>query len=67
MLAYAVGYGGSMIWFGSSAGVANTNIFPRAKSAGDWLKRGWHVPVAFVIGFFVLLLTLGWEPHAPHK
>ena len=34
MLAYAVGFGGSMIWFGSSAGVALSNIFPRrARSA----------------------------------
>ena len=27
-LAYAVGFGGSMIWFGSSAGVALSNIYP---------------------------------------
>ena len=31
-LAYAVGFGGSMIWFGSSAGVALTNQFPEGKS-----------------------------------
>lgn len=67
MLAYAVGFGGSMIWFGSSAGVALSNIFPRARSVGAWLRRGWHVPVGYVIGYFVLLLTLGWEPHAPHR
>jgi Na+/H+ antiporter NhaD/arsenite permease-like protein len=66
-LAYAVGFGGSMVWFGSSAGVAIANIFPRARSVGDWLKRGWHIAVGYVIGFFVLLFTLGWEPHAPHK
>ncbi len=29
-LAYAVGFGGSMIWFGSSAGVALANQFPQA-------------------------------------
>ena len=28
MLAYAVGFGGSMIWFGSSAGVAISNMYP---------------------------------------
>ncbi len=67
VLAYAVGFGGSMIWFGSSAGVAISNIFPRAKSVGAWLVRGWHVPVAYVVGFLVLLFTLGWEPHAAHK
>jgi Na+/H+ antiporter NhaD/arsenite permease-like protein len=66
-LAYAVGFGGSMIWFGSSAGVAISNIYPRAKSVGDWLRHGWHVPVAYVIGFFVMLATLGWHPFEfPH-
>jgi Na+/H+ antiporter NhaD/arsenite permease-like protein len=67
VLAYAVGFGGSMIWFGSSAGVAISNIFPRAKSVGAWLASGWHVAVGYVIGFAVLLLTLGWEPHEPHR
>jgi Na+/H+ antiporter NhaD/arsenite permease-like protein len=66
MLAYAVGFGGSMIWFGSSAGVAITNLYPQARSVGAWLRAGWHIAVAYVIGFFVLLLTLGWAPHPPH-
>jgi Na+/H+ antiporter NhaD/arsenite permease-like protein len=66
-LAYAVGFGGSMIWFGSSAGVALSNQYPEAKSVGLWLRHGWHVALAYVIGFFVLLWTLGWEPHEPHK
>ena len=38
MLAYAVGFGGSMIWFGSSAGVAITNLFPEGRSVGAWLQ-----------------------------
>ena len=62
MLAYAVGFGGSMIWFGSSAGVALANMYPEAKSVGRWLTQGWHVTVAYVIGFFVLLAVLGWHP-----
>ena len=66
-LAYAVGFGGSMIWFGSSAGVALANQFPQAKSVGLWLRHGWHVALAYVIGFFVLLAVLGWHPNAPHK
>jgi len=66
-LAYAVGFGGSMIWFGSSAGVALSNMYPQAKSVGLWLKHGWHVAVAYVIGFFVMLTILGWHPNAPHK
>lgn len=62
MLAYSVGFGGSMIWFGSSAGVAITNKFPEARNVILWVKEGWHVAVAYVIGFFVLFLTMGWEP-----
>jgi Na+/H+ antiporter NhaD/arsenite permease-like protein len=62
MLAYTVGFGGSMIWFGSSAGVAITNKFPEGRNVLLWLKKGWHVAVAYVIGFLVLYLTLGWEP-----
>jgi Na+/H+ antiporter NhaD/arsenite permease-like protein len=67
VLAYAVGFGGSMIWFGSSAGVALSNLFPEAKSVGAWLKNGWHVALGYVIGFFVMLAVAGWHPHAPHK
>ena len=63
-LAYAVGFGGSMIWFGSSAGVALSNNFPEARSVGAWLKGGWHVAVGYVLGFFVLLAVLGWHPDA---
>lgn len=66
-LAYSVGFGGSMIWFGSSAGVALCNMYPQAKSVGLWLKHGWHVVLAYVIGFFVLLALLGWHPNPPHK
>jgi Na+/H+ antiporter NhaD/arsenite permease-like protein len=66
-LAYAVGFGGSMIWFGSSAGVALASMFPQARSVGAWLKGGWHVAVGYVLGFAILLATLGWHPDAPHK
>lgn len=62
LLAFAVGYGGSMIWFGSSAGVAISNIFPEAKNTLRWIKEGWHVPVAYVLGFFAMLWILGWHP-----
>jgi Na+/H+ antiporter NhaD/arsenite permease-like protein len=62
MLAYAVGFGGSMVWFGSSAGVALTTIYPEGRSVFAWIREGWFVPVAYVAGFFVMLLTLGWRP-----
>jgi Na+/H+ antiporter NhaD/arsenite permease-like protein len=66
-LAYAVGFGGSMIWFGSSAGVALSNQYPEAKSVGLWLRHGWHVAVAYVVGFFVMLAAIGWHPDLDHS
>jgi Na+/H+ antiporter NhaD/arsenite permease-like protein len=62
LLAFAVGYGGSMIWFGSSAGVAIGNLFPEARHTGRWLAEGWHVAVAYVVGFFAMLAVFGWHP-----
>jgi Na+/H+ antiporter NhaD/arsenite permease-like protein len=67
VLAYAVGFGGSMIWFGSSAGVAISNMYPEAKSVGLWLRHGWLVAVSYVVGFFVMFAIVGWNPDAPHK
>lgn len=64
VLAYAVGFGGSMVWFGSSAGVAVANLFPEAKSVGQWLRQGWHVAVGYVVGFLVLMATFGWRPES---
>ncbi|MBI5462964.1 MAG: citrate transporter [Gammaproteobacteria bacterium] len=67
VLAYAVGFGGSMIWFGSTAGVALSNQNPQPKTVGAWLKGGWHIAVAYSAGFFVMLAVVGWQPHPPHK
>lgn len=67
MLAYAVGFGGSMIWFGSSAGVAISGKFHEARSVVNWLKAGWHIIIAYILGFFVLLLLLGWQPEVIEK
>jgi Na+/H+ antiporter NhaD/arsenite permease-like protein len=64
-LAYAVGFGGSMIWFGSSSGVALSNMYPEAKSVGQWLRHGWYIPIAYVVGFFVMLLVWQWHPDQP--
>jgi Na+/H+ antiporter NhaD/arsenite permease-like protein len=61
-LAYAVGFGGSMIWFGSSAGVALSNMYSEVRSVGKWLRHGWHVAVAYVVGFFVMLAVIGFHP-----
>jgi Na+/H+ antiporter NhaD/arsenite permease-like protein len=64
-LAFAVGFGGSMIWFGSSAGVALSNMYPEAKSVLAYIKAGWHVTLGYVIGFFVLLALHGWHVDVP--
>ena len=42
-------------------------MYPEGKSAGRWLYHGWHVTVAYVVGFSILLVVLGWQPHPPHK
>jgi Na+/H+ antiporter NhaD/arsenite permease-like protein len=61
-LAYAVGFGGSMLWFGSSAGVALSSQFPQIRSIGAWVRHGWPIAVAYLVGFFILLTVLGWHP-----
>jgi Na+/H+ antiporter NhaD/arsenite permease-like protein len=67
MLAYAVGFGGSMIWFGSTAGVALANMFPEARSTKNWIIQGWHIIVAYLVGFAVMLAIIGWHPEAPQR
>jgi Na+/H+ antiporter NhaD/arsenite permease-like protein len=62
ILAFSVGFGGSMVWFGSSAGVAITNKFPEGRNVFLWLKNGWHIAPAYIIGFFALFFIMGWNP-----
>lgn len=61
-LAYTVGFGGSMIWFGSSSGVALCNLFPEARSVGKWLRFGWAIPLAYIVAFFVMMAVRPWHP-----
>ena len=42
-------------------------MYPEARSVGLWLRHGWFVAVAYVVGFFVMLAVLGWKPDPPHK
>lgn len=67
VLAYTVGFGGSMIWFGSSAGVALSNMYPNLRSVVSYVKEGWFVILAYIVGFFIMLGTVGWQPHEPHR
>ena len=42
-------------------------MYPGAESVGAWLRHGWFVAVAYVVGFFALLMVLGWHPNERHK
>ena len=64
-LAFAVGFGGSMIWFGSSAGVALTSMYPEGKNAIAWVKAGWHVTLAYIVSFLVMLVIVEWHADPP--
>ena len=67
-LAYAVGFGGSMIWFGSSAGVALANMYPEAqigRPVAASTAGTSRSPMS--IGFFVMLAVIGWHPDPPHR
>ena len=47
-----------MIWFGSSAGVALSNMWPersRLGRDGDAAPIGWTIALGYVIGFFAML------------
>ena len=61
-LAYAVGFGGSMMWFGSSAGVALCGMYPQGRNVAQWLRHGWHVALAYVVGFAAMLMVIGFHP-----
>ncbi|MDQ2778491.1 MAG: citrate transporter [Pseudomonadota bacterium] len=61
-LAYAVGFGGSMMWFGSSAGVALSNMYPDSRDAVAWVRHGWPIIVAYAVGYLVMLVSIGFHP-----
>lgn len=61
LLAFAVGFGGSMMWFGSSAGVALAGQFPHARSAWAWVREGWPIALGYVAGFGAYLAIIGWQ------
>jgi Na+/H+ antiporter NhaD/arsenite permease-like protein len=50
LLAYAVGFGGSLMWFGSSAGVALCGLFPEARNMLRWLGGAWWLLLAYLAG-----------------
>jgi Na+/H+ antiporter NhaD/arsenite permease-like protein len=66
-LAWAVGFGGSMIWFGSSSGVAISNMYREVRSVVGWLRHGWFVLPAYIISFFIMLALHPWKPDEPRS
>lgn len=60
-LAYAVGFGGSIMWFGSSAGVALCGMYREARSVVQWVRYGWWIIIAYVLSFFAMLAVVGWH------
>lgn len=66
LMAFAVGVGGSMLWFGSSAGVALCTRFPAGRSTVRWIVNGWHIPIGYALGFYTLYLLHGWVPDGLH-
>jgi hypothetical protein len=65
LAAQSLGCDQHLVWFGSSAGVAISNMYPEAKSVGLWLKHGWSIAIAYIVGFFVMLAILGWYRDVP--
>jgi hypothetical protein len=42
-------------------------MFPEMRSVTKYVKAGWFVTVAYIIGFFIMLGIVGWHPHTPHR
>lgn len=63
LLALTVGYGGSMLWLGSSAGVALAKMFPEITNTGDWfIQPIFKLFVIFWIMCGAHLLIWTWIP-----
>jgi hypothetical protein len=42
-------------------------MYPEAKSVGRWLRHGWHVALAYIVGFMAMVVLLGWHPQPINK
>lgn len=60
-LAFAVGFGGSMVWFGSSAGVALSSAYPEMRDTRAYLEKGYWVAIAYSVAFLTMLQLLGFH------
>ncbi|MBF0345553.1 MAG: hypothetical protein HQL06_15165 [Nitrospirae bacterium] len=55
LLAFCVGFGGSAMWFGSSAGVAIALKFPQVYETKRWLKPFFIVMLSYIVGVTIYL------------
>jgi hypothetical protein len=37
-------------------------VFPEGRSVFAWLRAGWHVAVAYVVGVAAFMWLVGWHP-----
>jgi hypothetical protein len=42
-------------------------MYPEAKNAGQWLRHGWHVAVAYIVAFMAMVMIVGWHPEPLNK
>ncbi|MDI9347438.1 MAG: hypothetical protein QM538_02935 [Methylacidiphilales bacterium] len=61
LLSFSLGFGGSMMWFGSSAGVAVSSLLPEAKNSLRWMLYGSLLFIAFLVGCAIYLIVFGFE------
>jgi hypothetical protein len=61
-VAFAVRLRGSMIWFGSSAVLSRYRTISKREISGCVGALGWHVTVAYIIAYLVMMVVVGWHP-----
>jgi hypothetical protein len=37
-------------------------MYPQGRNVAQWLRHGWHVAVAYVVGFAVMMALIGFHP-----
>ena len=42
-------------------------MYPEAKNAGQWLRHGWHVAVAYIVAYLAMVMIVGWHPEPLNK
>ncbi|WP_092401227.1 MULTISPECIES: hypothetical protein [Candidatus Ichthyocystis] len=56
LLAFSVGFGGSLLWFGSSAGIILTHHLKKGRTIREWLSL--PLILSFVVGFYLIHIAV---------